>query len=218
MTNAKANTKQNFFLLTPLVGILIFTFLYFVATFYYPGGSNVDKATPGFDWLNNYWCDLTGQLAKNGEINSARPIALIAMLILCFSLLVFWYYVPQLFSDNKFNPIIRYTGMTSMTVAIFVFTSLHDVVINIAGTFGIAALTGVFIGLYKNNLTKLFGYGVLCLGLMLFNYFIYETRFLLSLLPIIQKATFVLFLLWICLIDLYLYKTIKAENSKEQLT
>ncbi|MBK7587466.1 MAG: hypothetical protein IPI22_03615 [Bacteroidetes bacterium] len=118
-----------------------------MATLYYPGGSNVDKTTPGFDWLNKYWCDLTGQLAKNGEINSARPIALIAMLILCSSLWVFWYYLPRLFSANKFNSIIRYTGITSMTVAIFLFTSLHDVVINIAGTFGIAALTGVFIGL-----------------------------------------------------------------------
>jgi len=217
VTIAKINNKQNFFLLTPLFGILIFIFLYFVATLYYPGGSNVDKTTPGFDWLNNYWCDLTGQLAKNGEINSARPIALIAMLILCSSLWVFWYYLPRLFSANKFNSIIRYTGITSMTVAIFLFTSLHDVVINIAGTFGIAALTGVFIGLYKNKLTKLFGFGVLCLGLMLFNYFIYQTNFLIPLLPLIQKTTFFLFLLWICLLDVYLYKTINEKKSNEQL-
>lgn len=188
-----------------------------MATFYYPGGSNVNKTTIGFDWLNNYWCDLTGELAKNGETNSARQIALTAMIILCSSLVVFWFYVPRLFSDIKFNQIIRYAGMTSMTVVIFLFTGFHDTVIIIAGTLGIAALTGVFIGLYKNNLTKLFYYGAFCLGLMLFNYFIYETSFLLSLLPIIQKATFVLFLLWICWVDIYLYKTIKAKNSNEQL-
>ena len=210
MTNAKTNTTKNIFILTPLFGILVFVFLYVVATFYYPGGSNVDKTTTGFDWLNNYWCDLTGQFAKNGETNSARPIALTAMMILCSSLVVFWFYVPRLFSDNKFNQIIRYAGMTSMTIVVFLFTAFHDTVINIAGTFGIAALTGVFIGLYKNNLTKLFGYGAFCLGLMLFNYFIYKTSFLLALLPIIQKATFILFLLWICLIDIYLYKAIKA--------
>lgn len=213
MTINKTNTNKNFFFLTPLFGILVFTFLYLVATLYYPGGSNVDKNAPGFDWLNNYWCDLIGLLAKNGEINLARPIALMAMLILCSSLLVFWYYVPRLFSESKFNSIIRYTGMSSMTVVFFLFTSLHDVVINIAGAFGITALTGVFIGLYKNNLTKLFGFGVLCLGLMLFNYFIYQTSFLLSFLPVIQKATFILFLLWICLMDIYLYKTINTKIS-----
>lgn len=217
MTNAKTNTTKNIILLTPLFGILVFAFLYVVATFYYPGGSNIDKTTTGFDWLNNYWCDLTGQLAKNGETNSAQPIALTAMIILCSSLVVFWFYVPRLFNDNKFNQIIRYAGMTSMAAVVFVFTDFHDTVINIAGTLGIAALTGVFIGLYKNSMIKLFGYGAFCLGLMLFNYFIYETSFLLSLLPIIQKATFILFLLWICLIDIYLYRTIKSENSQEQL-
>jgi hypothetical protein len=143
-----------------MFGILVFALLYVAATFYYPGGSNADKTTAGFDWFNNYWCDLTGQFAKNGATNSARPIALTAMIILCSTLAVFWFYVPRLFSDNKFNQVIRYAGITSMTVAVFLFTDFHDTVINVAGTLGIAALTGVFIGLYKNNLTKLFGYGV----------------------------------------------------------
>lgn len=216
MIKVKTDTTKNIFLLTPLFGIFVFVFLYVVATFYYPGGSNIDKTTAGFDWLHNYWCDLTGQFAKNGKTNSARPIALTAMIILCSSLAVFWFYVPWLFRENKFNQIIRFAGITSMTVVVFLFTGFHDTIINIAGTFGIAALTGVFIGLYKNNLLKLFGYGAFCLGLMLFNYFIYETSFLLSLLPIIQKVTFVLFLLWICLMDIYLYKIIKAQNSNKQ--
>jgi hypothetical protein len=208
---------KNIFVLTPIAGTLIFVLLYVVATFYYPGGSNANKATLGFDWLNNYWCDLTGQFAKNGEVNSARPIALTAMLILCSTLAVFWFYVPRLFSDNKFNQIIRYAGIASMTVGGFLFTDFHDTVINVAGTLGIVAMTGVFIGLYRNNLTKLFGYGVFCLGIMLFNYFVYETSFLLSFLPIIQKATFVLLLVWICLIDIYLYRTTKAGTVNEQL-
>jgi hypothetical protein len=213
----RSDKAKNLFVLTPIFGILVFAVLYVVATFYYPGGSNADKTALGFDWLNNYWCDLTGQFAKNGETNPARPIALTALIILCSTLAVFWFYVPRLFSDNKFNQFIRYAGITSMTVAVFLFTDFHDTVINVAGTFGIAALTGVFIGLYKNNLTKLFGYGVFCLGLMLLNYFIYETSFLLSLLPIIQKVTFVLLLVWICLIDIYLYRTTKVETINEQL-
>ena len=196
-----------------MLGILVFALLYVVATFFYPGGSNADKTTIGFDWLNNYWCDLTGQFAKNGETNSARTIALTAMIILCSTLVVFWYYVPGLFRENKFNRVIRYAGMTSMAVAVFLFTDYHDSIINVAGILGIVALVGVFVGLYKNNLTTLFGYGVFCLGLMLFNYFIYVTSFLLSFLPIIQKVTFVLFLVWICSIDVYLYRTTKTDAS-----
>ena len=202
-------------MLTPVFGISVFALLYFAATFFYPGGSNADKTTAGFDWFNNYWCDLTGQFAKNGEINSARPIALTAMIILCSTLAMFWFYVPRLFSGNKFYQVIRYAGITSMAIAVFLFTGFHDSVINVAGTLGIAALTGVLIGLYKNNLTKLFGYGVFCLGLMLFNYFIYETGFLIASLPIIQKATFVLFLVWICSINVYLYRTTKNEQLQQ---
>ncbi len=117
---------------------------------FYPGGSSADITAVGFNWKQNYWCDLTGSLAKNGAVNSARPIALIALI-------------------------------------------------------------GLYSGLYKNKLTKLLYYGMFCLGLILLNYFIYQTKILLPILPIIQKTTFGLFLLWIGMIDIYLYRISKLD-------
>lgn len=205
--------KKIVWVLLPLFGIFFFAILYIVATFFYPGGSIADSSTKGFDWLNNYWCDLTDQIARNGETNPARPIALSAMLILFSTLAVFWFHLPLLFQDSKYKQIIRYAGMTSMAVAVFMFTSFHNIVINVAGGFGVIALTGTFIGLYKNKLPNLFGYGLFCLVIMLLNYFIFDTGWLLSFLPVIQKVTFVLFLIWICLMDICLYRVIKSAVS-----
>lgn len=202
-------------MLIPFFGILLFVLLYIVATFFYPGGSIADKSTKGFDWINNYWCDLTDQIARNGEINFARPFALSAMLILFSSLAVFWFHLPKLFEVSKFNQIIRYSGITSMTVAVFMFTQFHDVVINVAGFFGIITLSGTIIGLYKSKFPKLFYYGLFCLAILLLNFFIFDTGWLLSLLPVIQKATFVFFFIWICLMDVYLYRVINFSSIKK---
>lgn len=85
------NKKQNIWLLIPLFGTIIFACLYFVATLFYPGGSQVDQDSKGFSWMNNYWCNLLNDNAINGQRNYARPIALAAMCILCFTLVYFWY-------------------------------------------------------------------------------------------------------------------------------
>jgi len=204
--NVPDNKRQNFFILIPCLGILLFVILYIIATLNYPGGSTADKTAKGFDWLHNYWCDLTGEIAKNGEINSARPIALAAMLILCSSLTFFWYYLPLLFNNFRYNNVIRYCGILSMLIAMFLFTGYHDMVINIAGTLGCIALSFTFAGLYQNKLYNHFFTGLFCLVLILFNYFIYQTSYLRYLLPIVQKITFICFLSWICLMNIQIYR------------
>jgi hypothetical protein len=186
--------------------------LYIVATLYYPGGSNLDKQSQGFDWLKNYWCDLTGVLAKNGEMNAARPIALIAMLILCSSLGVFWYFLPKLFRNFRYNKALQSLGISSMFITLFLFTDYHDAVINTAGGIGFIVLAFTFTGLYQNKFFTLLYYGLCCLALLMFNYFIYETHRLPEFQPIIQKINFVFFLSWICLMNLLLYYKIKFNN------
>ncbi|MFM2224716.1 MAG: hypothetical protein RJA07_918 [Bacteroidota bacterium] len=204
-----AHTKGNFTILIPIFGIVLFVCLYITATLFYPGGSSANRTTVGFDWLQNYWCDLLGRYAKNRELNSAQPIALTAMVLLCFTLSVFWFFIPKLFNNSPLNSIIRYTGIAAMMGTVFLFTDFHDIVINVAGTLGTIALTGVFIGLYRKQLYAFFSYGTFCLTMMMGNYFIYKTGFFISLLPIIQKITFLFFLSWICMLDMHLYKMTK---------
>jgi len=52
-----------------LPGIIISLSLLVIATFYYPGGSQFDKSSVGYDWKNNYISNLFGEKAINGAFD-----------------------------------------------------------------------------------------------------------------------------------------------------
>lgn len=204
MTNLKA---KNIWLLTPVLGTLIFVLLYFFATLLYPGGSQVDKNSIGFSWVNNYWCNLLNETAINGQPNTSRSIALAGMFVLCLTLSFFWYYFPKQITMHKsLRQIIQVSGILAMIIAFLLFTKInHNLVTNAASTFGGLATIGTFIVLYKNKYHKLFQFGlfnILLVGLNNLCYYKYE---LITFLPVVQKISFVTFLVWICSISIQLY-------------
>lgn len=205
---------NRFWVLTPVFGILLFAILYIIATLYYPGGSQLDEHSVGFSWSNNYWCNLLNVQAINGQHNGGRPIALAGMAVLCFSLSVFWFYFPRYVHFSKFSRrTIQVSGTLSMMIAIFLFTSLHDTITYAASVIGLIAVAGTFIGLYKIKWFGLFGFGIFNLLLVVLNNYLYYTKGMLIYLPVVQKITFVSFLLWICWINVGLYIS-STNNSK----
>ncbi len=202
-----SSSKKNIWIFAPLFGILLYILLYVIATLFYPGGNQVNKNSKGFSWTQNYWCNLLNENAINGQHNSARPIALTAMLVLCISLATFWYIFPkQIFKKKSNKLIIQISGFISVTIGIFLFTVFHDYIINIATGFGLIALTGTFIGLYKIKWFNLFWMGLFTIILIAVNNLLYYNPKLIWYLPVVQKITFAYFLLWIGLIDFRLYK------------
>lgn len=180
-----------------LMGSVLFGILYVVAAWQYPGGSNADPNEPGFDLLTNYWCDLLGSYAKNGQLNLGQPFAMTAMVILCVTLAYFFFATPNLLGYSKRTQrLLQAAGVLSMLVAPFIFTVYHDAVINIAGTFGVLAMLGTFVGLYRNGYVTLLRLGLVCLILCGLNNYIYYTRHFVEHLPSVQKFSFFLFLLW----------------------
>ena len=187
----------------PITGIVLFIILYVIAANYYPGGSNLNPKAQGFDWVNNYWCDLFAKTAKNGVHNSGRIFALTGMITLFSSMTVFWYYLPQFFHERKLNTlIIRYTGSISMFVLIFIFTQFHDSVIGIGSTISAIPMAATLNELKKHRLNALYYLGWFCIILILLNFAIYITNWHIVFLPVIQKITLLLFLVWIALIDI----------------
>ena len=49
----KTNKTKSILVLIPIFGTILFVVLYIVATLLYPGGSQVDKNSIGFSWMNN---------------------------------------------------------------------------------------------------------------------------------------------------------------------
>lgn len=203
---------KNSLLLLPAAGVLVFFTLYIIATFYYPGGSDVDPGRIGFDWVNNYWCDLTDQITESGAINPARPIALIAMLVLTISIAMLAYIIPAFFANLKLSFLIRYLGIAAMIAANFVFTEFHSNAAYIAGMLGIIPLALAYYGLYKNKYTELFVFGIISMFFLALNFFVYRTRIYIEVLPLVQKFTFLAFLIWIFLLDIKVYNSLKNKN------
>lgn len=173
----------------------------------YPGGSQADKKSAGFSWINNYWCNLLNENAINGQHNAARPVALTAMFILCSTLAFFWYLFPDYTNFRKYSRLtIQLSGAVAMTVVMFLCTDLHDIIIDVASFFGLIAVAGTFIGLYKNKWRRLFRFGMLNLLLVALNNYLYYTKGLIMYLPVVQKISFAYFLIWICCIDINMYQ------------
>ena len=199
--------------LVTVLGNSLFFLLYVVAAWYYPGGSNAKRTAPGFNIQTNYWCDLLGSHAKNGQINPAQPIAFTGMLELCLTLAYFWCVTPVVFRFPKpTQRFLQIAGVFSMGIAPFIFTAHHDTIINVAGVLGVMAISGTFVGLYRSRYFALFRFGIGCLLLCGLNNYIYHTHQFIEYLPIIQKITFLLFLLWFCFVSLTLRRTTRTHE------
>ena len=197
-------------LLLPLFGILLFVLFYILAALKYPGGSWVMPQQNGFSFWNNYLCDLLDQNAINGELNTARYFARTSLTVLCLSLVLLWYYLPSLFKGKNFNKNIMWlSGIAALVATSFLSSGAHDRTVRIAGFFAVIAFLTCFVELLKARHIKLFVFGIGCLIIFLVNYYIYETGLYIRLLPVIQKITFICFIIWFIMLDVFFYRKLK---------
>jgi uncharacterized membrane protein len=202
----RKDSKSHLHLLTPIFGICLFAATYIYAAMLYPGGSRFDKNAAGFSIFHNYWCDLFDVVTYNGTINPARPIAIVAMFVLCASFGLLWYFLPQMFGPKNLNQkVMQTTGIGAMFVGFFLFTKYHEEVIHLSGFLGGLALICTFFELLKTRKKLLFNVGILCLTMSCVNYFIYTTKIGLPILAFSQKLTFLAFFIWAGMLNLDLY-------------
>lgn len=198
---------RNGWLLMPIVGIFLFLLLFVFAAARYPGGSQADLTHEGFDWIHNYWCNLMGEKAMNGEPNDALPIAVLALVILCVSLFFFFYHFSfHLAVNSLWGKIIRVGGLLSMLAAALIATDWHDEMTIVASGFGLFVIAGIMVSLSFSNLILYKWTGAVCLLMLGLNNYIYYTQHGLYLLPLLQKLTFVIVLGWIIGLNWKLYQ------------
>jgi hypothetical protein len=183
-------------------GAVLFMILYVLAAQYYPGGSQHNPLAGGFSWQHNYWCNLLNDTAINGQPNTGKIFAMVAMWVLACTLALFWWQVAALRCFNKAGRLtVRISALTAAGISLLLLTGRqHDMVINLASLFAFIAVAATFYALHKNKWRGLFAFGIINLLLVGVNNVFYYTPSLLQYLPIIQKVTFVSFLLWICFV------------------
>lgn len=181
----------------PVLAMVLFVGLYAVAAFTYPGGSWNDPSHIGFNFWNNYLCDLLDTHAVNGELNPARFWSRAALAVLCTGLFYLWYHLPILFTKRGNGVrVMWWAGLLAFCTTLFLSADTHDISVWISGIIGTIALITLIIELIRNSYTRLYPLGIICVGVFMVNYGIYETRFGIEILPAFQKLTFTLFLLW----------------------
>lgn len=191
-------TKKKLKYYLPIIGIFLFIVFYVFSTFLYPGGSRIDPNFSGFDWLNNYWCTMFDEIAINGQPNQARPFAILSMITLWISLLIFFFMFSNVFLPNTlWGNAIKISSTISIIFASLLFTKLHDFVTTASSLFGVVSIIGLLVGIVKSNLVHYKITGILCIILLGINNFIYYTEYFINLLPLLQKITFAVVLLWI---------------------
>ena len=199
--------QGNKFILLPFWGTVVFAILYVIATWFYPGGSQMDEQAKGFSWLHNYWCNLLSEPALNGQHNPSKPIAILAMAVLAVTLSSFWFLFAASLNFKVIpRRVIQVSGLLSMTTGLFIYSAEHDLLVNVASFFGLIATLGTFFGLWNLKWYGLFGFGIFNILLVALNNLLYYNDSLIFYLPVVQKLTFLSFLLWVSLICLKIYR------------
>ncbi len=168
----------------------------------------MDAQAKGFSLLHNYWCNLFNERALNGAFNKGRPYAIASLITICLTLAYFWFFIASEFINSLFvKKLMQGLALFSLALTCFLFTPLHDEIINIAGFPAMVALALAIWGLYGSKEQKLGTLGLFCLVLFFVNGSIYYTTHFIEYLPIIQKFTILCFIFWICLVSWNRYKT-----------
>lgn len=181
----------------PTIGILLFIGIYIYASKLYPGGSQVDHNSIGFDWSNNYWCNLMLDDGLNGIKNKAQPVAITGIIILCSSMIIFFFQFANYFEKHRIWKItIKISGALAILSAPFIFSEFHDIMTTVLSVSGTVVIIGMIRALHNRQLTFLKVMGICCILVIALNNFFYYNEDLIKYGPLIQKSAFILILSW----------------------
>ena len=181
----------------PTIGILLFIGIYIYASKLYPGGSQADLNSVGFDWSNNYWCNLMLENGLNGIKNKARPVAITGIIILCISMIIFFFQFANHFEKHRiWKMTIKISGALAILSAPFIFSEYHDIMTTVLSISGTVVIIGMIRALHNNQLTFLKVIGIFCILIIALNNFFYYNENLIQYGPLIQKGAFILILSW----------------------
>lgn len=197
--------------------IAISVILMVVATLFYPGGSLSDKNSRGFDWSENFICNLFAAKAINSSENPSRIWALFAMAIHSLGFGIFFINSSKKMPSVHAAKVLKYIGAVNILFNFLIVTSLHDLMVTLSGTLflmGFFYLT-VFILMTKLHLLKFAC--IICLLISYYTLYLYGSGNW-GLLAIMQKVTFISSMLLVLGIEYFSqkedFKQIKSTGQK----
>ncbi len=201
--------KKHFILICMCASVLLMA----VAAFLYPGGSFWDKHSEGFSLTQNFFSNLFEERAINGAISPSRYWAIPGIFFMALGYFVFYYRFSERIPEKSSQYIIRYAGCGSMIFTFLAATPWHDFMVMLAAAPSMLAMFYITVHTFK---TRLHIHQVLsCLSLagVYASVYIYYSGHLLSILPVLQKIGFLIFMAWA--IALYYFSSEEDFRQKE---
>jgi hypothetical protein len=185
--------------LLPL-GLVLSLALLTVAVNVYPGGNQNNANAIGFDWKQNYLCNLFDAAAVNGAPNSARVWAISGWWLMCIIVAAFFIRFSGKIAAKRAARMIRNFGILGVIAAFLVATPLHNIAITAALVFSMTSVVYITACVFQTKLTWLKALAILSIVSVYAAATVYYTRFHLEILPTLQKAALLSFLTWfLCL-------------------
>jgi hypothetical protein len=183
--------------------MLISLSLLVIATLHYPGGSQRDKNSIGYDWKHNYISNLFSDKAVNGSDNASRPWAVSGTFFYCASCALFFIDFSRKIPAKAAAAIIRYCGVGSNAFAFLAVTPYHDTMVTIASTLALVTMFYITVFVFKSRLHLLKIVSTVCLLAFYSCNYIYYTRNYLEFLPVLQKLSLIITITWILLLQYF---------------
>ena len=182
----------------PIYGMGIYLIVFTIAALAYPGGSFNHPNASGYSFFHNFLCDAMLPVSPGGAHNPARAMAVISHLVLSITMITFFYILPEIFPVKNYRTqMIRWFGVLTMTVFIFMYTPFHDHIVTATGILGTFALIPFFMELHRYPGKPLKNLAYLCYALSIIVFFIFQTKIGYYYLPFLQKITFVVDAWWV---------------------
>ena len=172
----------------PIAGVLIALALFGLAAWLYPGG---------YDWAHHFISMMFAPTTATGAVNKARPVAILAMFVLCFSQAVLFKRLAGRATRRVHRKTLEIGGIGSMVYGFLVVTPLHDLLVGIALLFFVAAMLAALHWMWVEGRPTLVGTGLVSLVLLAVTAVMYYGHVLWNLLPIAQKASFLACFGWL---------------------
>lgn len=190
-----------------LIGIALSLLFLFLAGQYYPGGTPNNPNAFGYHWTENYISNLLSEQALNGMDNTARPWAIVSVLVYSLALGLFFIQFAQKIPVKSAAMVIQYGGIALTVLAFFiVMPSLHDMMVTISSIFTLVVFFYITVMVLKSRLLV---FKLLSVLLLLIHYlacYQYFTRSYLEYLPLMQKIIHLIQLIWVISLHYFTHK------------
>jgi hypothetical protein len=181
-----------------LIGITLSILSIVIASLNYPGGSNKDAQSVGFHWTENYISDMLEYKAVNGADNTARPFAVIGVMLMGLSTGVAFVRFARKVVVKQYTVVVQYGGLILILIsALGTIPYFHDLSVNLSIFLNLLVFFYITVALMKSPLTL---FKVLSVIFLLSFYgaaYMFGARAGLDYMPLVQKITHIIQIVWI---------------------